>query len=408
MTGRMWTRAAAVGVVALVAGCASTVTGVAVKAPGDSGGDGVDVAQLTTGNYPIKPRAPLGVAGNPKRGGLAEGRRMAGFVVGPWQTDPALVKFEQFNTGVMKGGDSVNALLGAPIGDGLAGHNFVAGFSSARHTTAGPYKGLINVVLRLATPADASAAATDMAAKSGSLSLPFSEAPTPTRPTSIPRYPGTAAVGYSWTPSEGSTEPPRSAVIALTAHGSYVLAQAADSAAGPDNAAQMVATTLDLQQALIDKFTPTPVDQLPQLPLDPTGLLARTLPPKGADESTDDGVYEPHGDLHFQDDAAHEEALFNSVGLQQASFTLTSAVYQTPDAGSADRVVADFAAVATDFDKLRPAGSITGMPNAKCFAASLGFYCVARFDRYAFTAQNEQLGAVHQMIAAQYRILSGK
>ncbi|MEE6177290.1 DUF7373 family lipoprotein [Mycobacterium sp. 050134] len=408
MTGRGWTRAAAVALVALAAGCGSKVPGVAVKAPDDSGGDGVDVAQLTTGNYPIKPRPPLGVAGNPKQGGLAEGRRMAGFVIGPWQTDPVLVKYEQFNTGVVKGGESMDALLGAPIGDGLARHNFVAGFSSARHTTAGSYKDLINIVLRLATPADAAAAVTDMAAKSGSLSLPFAETPTPTRPISIPRYPGTVAVGYTWTPSEGSTEPARSAVIALTAHGSYVLAQAADSAAGPDNAAQIVSTTLDLQQELIDKFTPTPIDQLSQLALDPTGLLARTLPPKAADESTDDGVYDPHGDLHFQDDAAHEEALFNSVGLQQASFTLTSAVYQTPDAGSADRVVADFATVATDFDKLHPAGSVTGMPNAKCFSASIGFYCVARFDRYAFTAQNEQLGGVHQMMAAQYRILSGR
>ncbi len=83
---------------------------------------------------------------------------------------------------------------------------------------------------------------------------------------------------YRWTDPRGGGE--RTSVVAITAHGPYVLCQSADSAESPDTAAQLIATTLELQQPLIDKYTPTPVDQLAQLPIDPDGLLAHTVPPR--------------------------------------------------------------------------------------------------------------------------------
>lgn len=392
----------AVAVVATAVGCSTTIDGTATTAAGAGGWDGVEVALLDVGNYPTTPRPPLGVAGAPREGGWAEARRLATNVVGPWEVDPALTQYAQVDTGPVKASEGVNALLGAPMGDGLAGHRFVAGFSSSRHTGTGPYKSLLNVVLELDTPADATAAVADMAAKSAALTQPFDTKPVPTQPISIPRYAGTAAVTYRWTAVYPTPGEPRFSVTAVTAHGQYILAQTATSAQNPDIAAQLIATTLDLQQPLIDKFKPTPYDQLAQLPLDPDGLLARTLPKRSENEVVSDGVYDAHGALHLEpDDAVHMQALFKSVGVQQVAEVAELRVYQTPDAGSAARIVADYSGP-------HRIGGISGMPKAKCFTETLAFWCVAGADRYAYFIQNEQETALHQMMAAQYRMLTGK
>src|SRR5262245_29299492 len=67
----------------------SRVEGAPVKDPAVKTGD-VIVVLLNPGNHPTKPLPPLGSAG---AGGVtAEGRRMAGSVVGPWEVDSSLVK----------------------------------------------------------------------------------------------------------------------------------------------------------------------------------------------------------------------------------------------------------------------------------------------------------------------------
>ncbi|ASX03575.1 hypothetical protein CKJ56_13500 [Mycobacterium intracellulare subsp. chimaera] len=388
-------------VVWLTVACSTTIAGSAVKAPGEASSDGVDLALLDSGNFPSTPRPPLGLAADVLRGGWAEGRRLASVVVGPWEVDADLIDYAQIDSGVVKDTDAVNSLLGAPMGEALNGHNLVAGFASSRHTEKGPYKGLLTMVLEMASPADAAAAATAMAAKSGSLTLPFDTKPITTQPVPIPRYPATAAPSYQWTaqyPDPG----PRFSVTALTAHGQYVLAQTATSADKADTAAGLVATTLDLQQPLIDKFKPTPPDQLAQLPLDPDGLMAHTLAPRQENESISDGIYDAHGALHLAtEDPVHLAALFKSAGVQQVSYVLETRVYQTPDTASAARLVADMTGP-------NQVGGISGMPKAKCFNETLGYWCVARADRYAFEMQNEQEHALHQMMAAQYRMLAGK
>jgi hypothetical protein len=397
-----WLVAAVVAVATLTAACGTTVDGVAVKAPGQASSDGVDLALLDAGNFPTTPRPPLGTAGDAMHGGWAEGRRLASVLVGPWEVDADLIDYAQLQSGVVKDTDAVNSLLGAPMGEALRGHNLLAGFSSARHTDKGPYKDMLTMVLELASPADATAAVADMAAKDASLTMPFDDKPVPTQHFSIPRYPATPAVSYRWTASYPEPGGPRVTVTALSAHGQYVLAQEATSDDKPDVAAQLIATALDLQQPLVDKFKPTPPDQMAQLPLDPDGLMARTVAPRPENESIDDGIYDAHGALHLAtDDPVHLAALFKSAGVQQVSYVLETRVYQTPDAGSAARIVADETGP-------RQVGGISGMPKAKCFNETLAYWCVARADRYAYEMQNEQENALHQMMAAQYRMLTGK
>ncbi|MFV1501332.1 hypothetical protein [Mycobacterium kansasii] len=406
MNTPMRSRVAALAALAALAlgGCSTTIDGRAVSAPAPPGTDDVDVAVLDTGNYPTTARPALGDAGNPIEGGLVESRRMATSVLGPWEADPSLLVYDQLATGVVKGPKTVNFFLGSPIGDGLADHNFVAGFSSARHTSTGSYLGAVNVVLRLASAGDAAAAAAAMAASAVSLTFAFADKPVTTQPFSIPRHPETAAVTYrSHDPRSGAE---RFSVTAITAHGPYVLCQAADSAESAQRAAQLIATTLELQQPLIDKFSPTPVDQLAQLPLDPTGLLAHTLPPAKDNTTVEDGIYDQLGIRHFQGDPVRAQALFKSVGLQQGSYTAAARVYQTADAGAAGRIVAELAdqAAAT----LKPAAGVAGMPKARCFKSTLGYWCVASAARYAFEVQSPHEADAAQMVAAQYRILTGK
>lgn len=403
MTRRAPTVFLAAAIAALTLACSTTLSGSAVKAPGQGSSDGVDLGLLDAGNFPTTPRPPLGTAGDPLRGGWAEGRRLASAVVGPWEVDPDLIDYAQIDSGVVKDTDAVNALLGAPMGEALNGHNLLAGFSSSRHTAKGrPYKGLLNIVLELASPADATAAVSAMVAKAAALTMPFADQPIATQPFSVPRYPGTAALTYQWTAQYPDPGGPRFSVSALTAHGQYVLAQTATSGDKAEAAAQLISTTLDLQQPAIDAFKPTAPDQVAQLPLDPDGLMARTVAPRSENESISDGVYDAHGALHLApDDPVHLGALFKSAGVQQVAWVVETRVYQTPDAGAAARLVADMTGP-------HQVGGISGMPNAKCFNETLGYWCVAPADRYAYEMQNEQEHALHQMMAAQYRMLTGK
>lgn len=395
-----------------VAGCSTAVPGRPVKAAAPVGGGGVDVALLDPGNYPTKPRPPLGVAGDATKGAWVEARRMADNVVGPWEVDPALSGFEQFDTGVKP---DPAAWLNAPIGDGVTGHNFVTGFSSGRNAESGPHKGLTHTVLRFASPQDASAAAADMAGRSGALTINPDEPPVPTTPIPIPRHSDTTAVFHDYNSEDFAdhTNEVRHEVIAITAHGPYVFYQWGWSAESPDIVAQMIATTLDLQAPLIDKFKPTPVEQLPGLPIDPDGLFARTLPPPKGDQTVNDGVLTGQGILHFEGNPVRAQALFKSAGLQQVGYNLLTYVYQTPDAASADRVLGmlvDDAAKAKDVE----APGVKGMPAAKCFrtpknpAQLQAFFCMATADRYAFWIQAEHEAEAHQQAAAQYLMLTKK
>ena len=82
----------------------------------------------------------------------------------------------------------------------------------------------------------------------------------------------------SYTLTEGSTGKQWSAVRAFTAHGPYVFMQLAQAVDGLDPAVGLVAKTIDKQAPTIDQFRATDPSEFADISLDPTGLLARTLP----------------------------------------------------------------------------------------------------------------------------------
>jgi hypothetical protein len=201
-------------------------------------------------------------------------------------------------------------------------------------------------------------------------------------------------------------------VSAYTPHGLYVLFQFTGSQESADVAAALAGTTLDLQIPLIDQFAATPMDQLDSLPIDPSGLLARTVPLK--DPTMDDlAVYAPRGALHFEPNLAAAERFYATSGISAVAVN-RAWVYQTRDPQSAAAALDGLVAVnAAPGARYQPAPGVPGLPGARCFDRGTGpglaetrYRCMAVADRYLVQATAAQDVDVRQLLAAQYLMLT--
>ncbi len=419
MRNRLWGSTAVATVCAwLLVGCAATTAGVPLKAPVPGNSDGAIVALLDTGSYPVKPNHPFGPAGSMANGAAYEGRRMAEYVLGPWQANASLRHFIPLPTTVVN--DEVldtDQVLDRPLADIAKEHHSLAGFASARRsgrTFSEPE--LTNVVLRFADPAAAAAAAGDMAGAAAGLGDSG-------KPLPIFAHPDATA----WTDTlvDGWVE-----VRSFLAHGSYLLYQR--TAVPPSSSdptvegwgQNMVAAMLNLQPAKIDGFTPTDPAEFAGLPTDPTGhLRALTLWATDSRAPRSVGVWQPAAALHFEDDPVESDTLFQAAGVEAVSQMLAK-VYETHQPDGAARLVKQFTDDTANLPDVRPASVVAGLPGASCFERTANwspstdsptlrqfrwhFKCVAKADRYAFVAYSDNETDVKQQTSAQYRILAGK
>ncbi|MGD1172237.1 hypothetical protein ACKUVQ_03595 [Mycobacterium seoulense] len=403
---------ASLAVMAALGGCSTVVTGSAVKSGGPAPA-AANVALLDPGNYPRRPRPPLGTVADDAAGRRVEAQRMAEMVAGPWRVDGTMISplsAEIAPTTALPEPGGLSALVrGDSIAAIAAAHHFVAGFVSGRATPPPPRgqppadkpKILDNGVFRFPGPQDAADAAAAMADADLATIRPGN---IPATRLSIPRYPNTIA---NVAPLSGGFE-----AEAFTAHGPYVLFQFAGSKESASAVADMIAKTLDLQGPMADHFQATPVDQLAALPADPTGLLARTVP------ATDPGVnqpavYAPHGSLHFRSDPVATQAVYTDAGIDRVAADRTT-VYEAVDITGAQRAADGLARIDVPFLGYHSAPGITGLPAAHCFdrGADIGelgavrYLCVATADRYAFKVTAAQELEAHQIVAAQYLMLT--
>ena len=436
-TGTRCGRALLAGLSAvLLAGCTSTVVGVARKAHTPAESDSAIVALMDTGNYPTRARQPYGTAGSRAAGLILEANRMAEFVVGPWQVDAMLRYRDPFRTAPMSSVDYLHMTLGflkkGSGGQNLdeigAKHGYITGFSSARNPRTYPldeyvdggWSGLSNAVMRFPDADSAAAAAAEMGAAPNPPPLGYG----PGRPVNVDDHPESVASAFT-------NDDESSAVVAsFTAHGPYVLYEQAradrDSHYGAVGKARgLVSDTVRDQLAEIDRFVPTEPAKLADLPEDPSGwLLARTIfPLDRKDSPAGEGVWKPTSWLQFEDDPVDAAPLFTKAGVDMVAQGSTT-VYQARDAAGAALVADRFTADTRAQPDVKPISAPPGFPSARCFERTWGaapadaplplqqavwqFKCVARADRYAFTAFSAQEKDVKQQISAQYRILAGK
>ncbi|AMO58872.1 Uncharacterised protein [Mycolicibacterium phlei] len=378
----------------LTAACGTTVEGTAVKGTGGPAAPTLDFNRLDAGRYPTTPRDPLGVAGDVRRGVVLEAQRMANHVIGAWEVDPALTGSFGFGALVLPKAEMLALIGPANLAAAAARHDYVNGFAAAR--TEKDKRVLLNAVLRFADEEAAKAAADDM----GQAAL-AQRTPEPTEKFEVPGHPEAQAVSYTGSHRAGGKF---GAVRAFTAHGPYVLMQLAEATGGVEDAAQLVAKAIDLQGPEIDRFRATDISEFPDISIDPTGLLARTIPLEAPDPTlTKNTTYEQRGALHFQSDPARTSKLFSDTGVETVSMAGTN-VYQTRDHDGAKKIVEDFFAEVTASGK--PANPVPNMPDSRCVGlGDGGFYCLAAADAYAIETTAPNLLAAQQMAAAQYIML---
>ncbi|MBV8346209.1 MAG: hypothetical protein JOZ49_01345 [Mycolicibacterium sp.] len=396
---------------AAAVGCSLAVPGAPVKAPGGSPPGAVDLNLLGSGNFPTAPAPPLGAAGSAPAGALIDARRMADNVVGPWEVDPSLVTPSPVRAIVLKDAGAVGLIEPNGVAAAAHAHNFINGFASDRQ---GPVElRLMNAVLRFADAPSAAAAAADMA------QAETSQQPNRPEPVPIPGHPDTLATTYSYNAYGGDQRPIM--VVSYTAHGPYVLCQTAQ-ANQIDIAAGLIAKTLDLQGPLIDRFSPTDPMKFADLPADPAGLLAHTMPfPTYPEPSTsvptnpNVGIYQPHGALHFQDDPPGAAAALTTAGVQAVSYNQTF-VYQANDPAAAAQLAQDLAnSMLQTQPSATPIGAVDFMPTSRCLQSDspeaggpAHYYCYAPAESFTIEVQAADATGARQETAAQYKMLLAK
>lgn len=384
-----------VGIAALVlgaTGCSTLIDGVALKDPAVAA-DAVNTALLQPGNYPTAPLAPT--PPSERAGKIADAHRMADHVVVPWEVDPSLSQPLALAIGPAIVPSWLNSVLRDGAGDIAAAHGFINGFASNRaDTEKNERRSELGILLmRFPSEQDATAAASDMHQQLMQKESSASNSVVPGHPEALA--------------TRSTFQDGRTAVSSLTARGPYVLFVNSLSPDGP-RAESMVAKALDLQVPAMDSFQATDGTQLATIDPDPTGLWARTLQ-KGKYIPAM-GVYGSHGVLHFMQPEARP--WLEAAGVDAVSLGSSNKVYQTRDnagaRGLADNIAIDLGTGA------KPATSVPGMPNAKCFFASDAgslvsrYNCVAAADRWVMVVGSQQERDAAQQLSAQYLMLAGK
>ncbi|WP_020099969.1 hypothetical protein [Mycobacterium sp. 360MFTsu5.1] len=388
--------AAATAAVALLAGCTTVTTGDATKDPSFKPGDAI-VSLLNPGNYPTTPKPGPALKQEAESGRIIDGERMGEYVVGPWEVDPQLLNVGFISTGLLF---SVGSLLSPELDQLAQQQHLIYAFGSGRHTAANAdhLRRLQNTVLRFPSPEEAAAAASGFYTQHPRIHDPSTKLNIP-----IPGHPESQALQ--------STMPDGTfATSIISPHGPYVLIQGGTAQESPDASLQLATKALDLQARRIDDFKPTDPSQFATMQTDPEGLLSRTVPTK--EHKANQGLWGPHGLLHFEDDPVQTTAALAAAGVDVVSVRGTY-LYRAKDAAAAAQLAQKLAEPGGSSPS-EPGPTVPGLPTAKCRAINyaevkaLVYDCTASFDRWVYVASSLQPFDATQRMASQYLLLTAK
>jgi len=405
--------AGSVVLLGMLTGCSQVYPGSAQRDPGHDA-DTVNLALLDTGNYPTKPRDPLGNAEDAAAGAVLEGHRLAENVVFPFDVDKTLLKVGRMGTGVMRRPKAVGAYLeSSGLAAAVEPHNYITGYAASANDAHAPDFNqnlyLQNAVLVFKTEADAAAAAAAMADASNTRTSAIDNNALTVTALTIPNHPETVA--RTWSQHFDLLNKTTYSVIAFTPRGRNVLVQRAISQQDTATATDLATRALDQQLPLIDRFTPTAPDQLVNLPKDPSGLIARMLLPDEDNRTVENGTYGPHGALVFQPDLLAAPALFNELGIDlliEEDGFLTRA----KDAASAERFLDSLAGTQAK-SGWEDTDGVAGLPAARCMSkkpdsadGASQYWCAIPQDRFVLEMNAGQALVARQKLAAGYLMLT--
>ncbi|MGW5385258.1 DUF7373 family lipoprotein [Nocardia sp. NPDC003963] len=357
----------------------------------------VDLSTLDTGLFPTEPAAfEMEITTDPDVYSL-EARRMLGFLISPHAVDPELRYLNETQL-VLPG--TTSSLLPeefTPISD----RNYlVAGAVTARGNgdPRTVQDGLV-ALLRFGNDDYARTAADEYNAAMDQHS--------PGREELVIIGHGEARAGRV---------PTRDRAQVFAAKGPYVVAASLTAPADhADRMADRLKELLDLQFAAMRDLTPTPPDDILDLPVDPEGVMSTALPaeyPGSAAYNELAGAYSPAAHIHFEYDA-DQIPDYVDYGVDLVARN-EGTVYR---AASPEQAFALQAALS------RPAGydeeipRPPGIADARCVQRAVApvmsqrFYCVTVYERYVAVVDSFGLGdlpapQLYQAAAAQYAVLA--
>ncbi|WP_062998945.1 DUF7373 family lipoprotein [Nocardia jinanensis] len=372
--------------------CGDTITGRATP-----GMTPVELSQLDAGLFPTEPSAfEMEVTTDSDVYSL-EARRMLGFLISPHDVDPELRYLNE--TQLVARGTSPSLLPEefAPISD----RNYLIAGAVTSRVNNDPRRAMDGLValLRFGNDDYARTAATEYNTAADQRS--------PGREKLVIAGHDKARAGRA---------PTRDHAQAFAAKGSYVVA--ASFTAPADQADRMtdwLKTLFDLQFAAMKDLTPTPPDDILDLPTDPEGVMSTTLPaqyPGSAAYNGLAGAYPPAAHIHFENDADqiadYTRYRVDLVARNEAT------VYRTASTEHAFALQARLSRPA-EYDEEIPGPP--GIADARCIQRAVSsvmserFYCVLVYERYVAVVDSYGLGdlpapELYQAAAAQYSVLA--
>ncbi|MGW4534356.1 DUF7373 family lipoprotein [Nocardia sp. NPDC004340] len=375
-------------------GCASSVPGHPVRQP-------TDPASLEVGNYQTTPRT-VGNAKTGKQSRIRESQRLSDYVALPFEADHDYT-YECSNNvrpHVVTNHKGLGNIVINDTFDEVA-HDLRGGWVTTWCTGESreeKHRRLSIAVLELPDAGRAAAVGPvlehdDFTYNNGN------------QPVTLAKYPASTA---HWRPNVAS-------LGSWTVRDRYVVyIKLVDELAAAPDLADLSARTermLDVALPLLDKFQPTPADQFEHIPLDPDGILGRTLPtnPELPLRPDPDGVYTGRGSLQSLDGTDLEFLTIGDVDLVGYGDAL---VFHSRT-GAAARALWDKWNPANEpSDKHRAIDPPPRFPgDIGCFAdlenGRVMFHqCTFHVDKYTVQVGASNLAELYQKTAAQYVLLT--
>ncbi|MGV9820307.1 DUF7373 family lipoprotein [Nocardia xishanensis] len=382
-----------------LAACGSEVSGTAMQVQ-------PDVSKLDVGNYLTQPRI-LGNAKNDKQARSRESQRLGDYVALPYEADPSYVEDVWFiRPHIVLNRKTLGNLVINDTFDEVA-KDLVAGWVNS-WSTGGPPEAkrrTMNIAVMMFPDAN-TAKAVGPALEHDDFTYNRDN-----EPVAINKHAGSTA---HWRPGISS-------IGSWTVHDRYVIfIKVVDDTSEPDLPALVshVERMLDVQIPLLDKFEPTPAAELARVPLDPSGLLGRTLPsnPTAPFRPEPDGVYTGRGVLTlFQDGSPETLPLLQRNEIDLISFG-DAVVFRSRTAKGAEALWQEWQPskdLSPNRKLIDPPSGINA--NVECFTEYLGTgadqkpagsLCVLQVGRYVVQARSMQPQDLLQRTSAQYALLT--